>query len=118
MGLDIEREREIDRWERVADAYLTDRERMHAAGSASPGLAVLRLLSRKEALLKAIGVGVGRPLASVDVLDDNVASPVGPAHGDTWSLRTLEVAEGWLVTVAAGEGPMEVDVSWAPGARG
>jgi len=118
VGIDVERERDIGRWERLADAYLTERERARVAESDSPGAALLRLLSRKEALLKAAGIGVSMPLASVDVLDGEVTPPGGPTAVTMWSVRTLEAPEGWLVTVAAGTTPMRLEVSWAGGPGG
>jgi phosphopantetheinyl transferase len=62
VGVDVERVRSIEQWERVADRVLDPAERSQlrraVAGGEEPGRAFLRHWCRVEAELKAIGCGI------------------------------------------------------------
>lgn len=62
VGIDVERARSIENWERVADRVLDPAERRQLQGAVEvgqdPGRAFLRQWCRVEAELKAIGCGI------------------------------------------------------------
>jgi 4'-phosphopantetheinyl transferase len=62
VGVDLERERSIEQWQRVADRVLDQHERRHLERAVEhgedPGSAFLRQWCRVEAELKAIGCGI------------------------------------------------------------
>jgi 4'-phosphopantetheinyl transferase len=62
VGIDLERARAIEQWERVADRVLADSERVQlrlaVERGEDPGAAFLRHWCRVEAELKAIGCGI------------------------------------------------------------
>ena len=60
LGIDVERERSISEADRIVESYFTEAERRQYAGLARPAqpAAFLRGWTRKEAVLKAWGVGL------------------------------------------------------------
>lgn len=96
VGVDLERSRAIEQWERVADRVLAPGERAqlrHAVdGGEDAGTAFLRHWCRVEAELKAIGCGIAgledhragkRPLALrlVDLVDLPIPAAVAASGG-------------------------------------
>jgi len=71
------------------------------------GPALLRAWTRKEALLKAIGCGLARPLASVEVTflahdPPQVVATGDPTEADeSWWLESWSPRAGWFAAVAA-----------------
>lgn len=68
--------------------------------------AILRAWTRKEALLKAIGVGLGRPLAEIEVTFLRAEPPQILATGDPrepaseWLLECWSPRPGWFAALA------------------
>jgi len=97
IGVDLEWIRPVPRWQRIARRYFSAAEqaRLLACPPAERERVFLELWTQKEALLKAMGVGLARARA---------------ATGDPcWLTLPLRVAEGYVAAVAmeqreAGEG--------------
>jgi 4'-phosphopantetheinyl transferase len=108
VGLDMERQRPVAR-ERLRQVF-SDEEWATIAASADPDTAVLRLWTLKEALLKAIGVGIRWPLRAVldgAVERAGVISVCPPVALDperrSWSLFRLEPLPGYVGACAVSE---------------
>jgi 4'-phosphopantetheinyl transferase len=115
LGVDVERVREVAA-DRIAARYFSPRERalVGALEGAAAGRAFFRLWTCKEAYLKAVGTGVSRPLAEVEIGPDDGPEPRlairdQPEESDRWSLRALALdaehaaalaveGRGWTLT--------------------
>ncbi len=88
IGVDLEWIRPVPRWQRIARRYFSAAEqaRLLACPPAERERVFLELWTQKEALLKAMGVGLARARA---------------AAGDPcWLTLPLRVAEGYVAAVA------------------
>jgi 4'-phosphopantetheinyl transferase len=115
VGVDIERERPLPALEEIAERYFSARE--HAALCELPEelrrRAFFACWSRKEAYIKARGLGMSLPLASFDVslAPDEPAMLLAvrgePEASARWALYDLDPADGFaaaLVVERAGDG--------------
>ena len=109
VGVDVERIRENLQWEKLARRYFSPLE--YERYSTLPQAVRLRTFftcwTRKEAVLKAIGTGLGGGLASFDVSVDPDAPPrlianrwQGRFHGD-WTVTQLEPGDEYVATLVA-----------------
>jgi phosphopantetheinyl transferase len=93
IGVDIERNRPVAGWSLVGHA-LTRREeaRLRALPSPRQGAAFLSIWTRKEAVLKALGVGLTLDPRLIE-LDGNriVSAPAELLRPDEWTLGDLPV---------------------------
>jgi 4'-phosphopantetheinyl transferase len=97
IGVDVEQVRPL------RDARAFTRRFFSAAEAAEAGdelARIVRIWCRKEALLKARGIGLVMPLAAVDVR----GSPPG------WFIADLDVAPGYAAAIARAGEPAEVRV--------
>jgi 4'-phosphopantetheinyl transferase len=92
VGVDLEHVRPLPDADALLRTSFSRREREHITGGGGGARELLRLWTRKEALLKATGEGLRTPPREVDVLDD------GPRAG--WRLFDLDVEPGWVAAVA------------------
>jgi 4'-phosphopantetheinyl transferase len=109
VGVDVERIRPIAQADEIAARFFSARERsafMQAAEKSYKDEAFLALWTRKEAYLKAIGTGLGAPLASFSVPVSHVrpgdrltVDAVGEAKG-RWSFYHLRPFAVYLGAVA------------------
>lgn len=102
VGVDIEPcERPVD-LDMFAHCVLTDAEarRLASMPPQARRTHALRIWTRKEAVLKAAGTGLDRPLNLIDVED--IARPVQVAGEQRrWQVRDIPLAHGrWLASVA------------------
>lgn len=98
VGVDVERLRSVRRLDEIAGRFFHpgERDAIQAADPAVRAAAFLRSWTGKEAVLKAIGLGLGHPLQTFDT------SAVGP-RGDWVELPPREsvgAVRCWLVPVA------------------
>jgi 4'-phosphopantetheinyl transferase len=104
IGVDVERIRERKLRPGLMERVMSPAERAMAERCESQGALHLfyRLWARKEAVLKAAGVGLRMRPARVDVLDTGspVAVPFGDAGETAWRVRDVEAGEGWAAAVA------------------
>lgn len=122
VGVDVEATSELGSSLPVLERIASDAERQQLEGLDPPALsrAVLRLWTRKEALLKATGVGIGAGMAHLTVGIDDSAGVVAfqPAQGgDWWHCHDLacpnnELAAALVVSATSpGDPPIEVRIS-------
>jgi 4'-phosphopantetheinyl transferase len=69
VGVDIEAVRPVPDLRELAAVVLAPAERMALAAATDPVGLFFRLWTRKEALIKALGVGLAAPLTQIDVAD-------------------------------------------------
>jgi 4'-phosphopantetheinyl transferase len=104
IGVDLERVRPRDLRPGLMERVMSPAERAAAEGCESEEALALfyRLWARKEAILKAAGVGLRMRPARVDVLepDTPVAVPAGDAGETTWRVRDVDAGEEWAAAVA------------------
>lgn len=116
VGIDVERIRENLQWEKLANRYFSPLE--YSGYSKLPEAVRLRAFftcwTRKEAVLKAIGTGLGGGLASFDVSADPDTPPAlldnrwnGRFHGN-WTLHQLQPGPGYVATLVAERDGFEV----------
>lgn len=106
VGVDVERVRDI-RVRDLAPTVLTPSEARWLDGllaGDAPRRAFLRCWTRKEAALKAVGVGVTVPLGLVETypaIAGTVTVAAGvPGTPDAWSVTDLPVPAAWTASVA------------------
>jgi 4'-phosphopantetheinyl transferase len=109
IGIDLERVRPVDGPLEMAPVLCSAREQAEFQ-SIPPGgraAAFLRIWTRKEAVLKATGQGIGDALAQIEVTfqPDQPARLVGlpedvAAVSAQWSLRELTPAAGFIAVLA------------------
>ncbi|MDX1527991.1 MAG: 4'-phosphopantetheinyl transferase superfamily protein [Gammaproteobacteria bacterium] len=107
VGIDIERIRDNLQWEKLARRYFSPME--YSDYSRLPEAERLRAFficwTRKEAVLKAIGTGLGGGLGSFDITVDPDAAPAlvgnrweGRFHGH-WTLNPLQPGADYVATL-------------------
>lgn len=111
VGVDVEAVRRTSA-DRLAAAVLAPAERQHLAplapGEDGPGprdRAFLRCWTRKEAVLKAVGVGLGSDLSRIDTrpwLADRaeVSTGLGVDAVPAWAVVDLPLGERWVASAA------------------
>ncbi len=107
VGVDVEAFRDVPVAE-LAVAALTPAERNIVLDAPEPhrtGL-FLRCWTRKEAVLKAVGIGVTASLTALETKADRpgpVKVTTGPAHSvaATWWVTDLSVPHGWTASLAS-----------------
>jgi 4'-phosphopantetheinyl transferase len=100
---------------RVLPGVLSPSELARVQAGAEPVAEFLRCWTRKEALLKAIGCGVGADLAAVSIDPDRGAlraTTLPPALGDpaAWAIADLALDDAYAGAVAARAGGIEISV--------
>jgi 4'-phosphopantetheinyl transferase len=97
IGIDIEMVKRFDEMERVAERVFTPTERAQLAECNTPDYLVdfYRTWTRKEAIIKAIGVGLTANLNSIDT----VAIPSGK-EATRWQLFDLDVGDDFRGALA------------------
>ena len=116
VGVDLERIRSDFQFEEVARHYYSPRERAHLAGlpEADRLFAAFNCWTRKEAYLKAVGVGIALRLDGCDVgvhPGETVRlrrRDSGAAASRCWSLHAFDVGPGYAATVAVEGSPRSV----------
>jgi len=111
VGVDVERVRSDVEVEKIATSFFAGGERRVLRGlPPEPRVrAFFRCWTRKEAYVKALGLGLSVPLDSFDValgLEKGLSEPCliwGPA-GTEWSLQDLDVEPGYAAALVI-EGP-------------
>lgn len=112
VGVDLERVRPVRDLEEVARIAFSARERRELRGhpAAERTEAFLRGWSRKEAVVKALGEGLRRPLDRIEVGLGTSGEPLLRAlDGDRctalqWSLRDVTMETGYVAAVAVERG--------------
>lgn len=88
VGVDIEEKREID-WKLIA-SHFHEAEQEYINQDEYPADRFYRVWARKEAYLKAIGVGILKGLKTVNALEDMVIDEKG-----AWHLYDVEIDPGY-----------------------
>jgi 4'-phosphopantetheinyl transferase len=119
VGIDVERIRRIDEGREIAHRFFSPGEAAHVCGSA-PGdqdVEFLRCWTRKEAYVKARGIGLSYPLHSFDVRPAAI-SPVRVAShdaADVWPCTLVDLLPvlPYVGAVALEGGPFTVSAHFA-----
>lgn len=88
VGVDIEEKREID-WALIS-THFHDAEQEYIAGEENKADAFYRVWARKEAYLKAIGVGILKGLKTVNALNNLIIDELG-----AWQVTDTDIAPGY-----------------------
>lgn len=115
VGVDVESIARVDMLPEMADSICDPSERvdLQEVAADARGLALLALWVRKEALLKAEGIGLSREMNSFRAPEGVVALGVGA--GMKASLRMLEAGPGCLMAVAGPPGARAMFKRLVPG---
>ncbi|HWH34646.1 MAG TPA: 4'-phosphopantetheinyl transferase superfamily protein [Acidimicrobiales bacterium] len=113
VGVDVEQLRPGLDHHALAERFFSLRERRQLARVAPPArrAAFFATWTRKEAVLKAWGVGLSLPLDSFDVSVPGSGPPAvlavrrGPGAGGRWSLHDLDAGPGYAGAVAVAGPP-------------
>jgi 4'-phosphopantetheinyl transferase len=110
VGIDVERIRDVPDADRIAERMFSRREveRYSGLNAAQKTLGFFNCWTRKEAFVKAVGLGLSFPLDQFDV----TLAPDEPArilrvrdvNGDRcgWTLRAFEAGPGYVGALVAG----------------
>ena len=120
-GVDVERIRPRRNFEGLSRRFFSPTEQMEVAAAPDPLSAFYRVWTRKEAVIKADGRGVG---IGLDRFDVNAAEPpflrdarwngADPDEASRWSLCSLEVGPGYAAALALRSPAVEVIVRSLP----
>lgn len=116
IGVDLERIRPIPEMADIVDRWFPERERrwFHTRPPGTRRRAFFVLWTRREALVKARGLGIA---AIGDVVPGRVDPVAGLAEGgvaaapltaEGWTVSTVEPAPGYIASVAVERGPVRL----------
>ncbi|MCM3129332.1 4'-phosphopantetheinyl transferase family protein [Paenibacillus provencensis] len=114
VGVDVERIRDMLRTERIASRFLTPSEQKYclAAGNERDRTRILlQILTRKEALAKATGSGIGGQWLKLNTLaDDHTWIRHSQSEsGESYTTRPLYLSNDYIGSVCyQGKGPMSL----------
>jgi 4'-phosphopantetheinyl transferase len=108
VGVDIERIREDLPVARIAAQFFSAREQRLVAEAENPAAAFTRIWVRKEAYLKATGLGVGTGLTDFDVSLVGGSEIIGPSAqaSGSWTIQELPARSAYVSAVAT-RGPAD-----------
>jgi len=118
VGVDVEAAHRTVEAMDIASAFFTAKEAAQVAEAGSEqNNAFLRIWTRKEAVLKAVGRGLQQSLDSLDVTTELVSldSSAAAAVSSCWRVVDLTARKGFASAIAAPPGAWSVaswDVSW------
>jgi 4'-phosphopantetheinyl transferase len=92
VGIDIELMKPVDL---NYDDYFTAAEQQHIRAAQNPDAEFFKYWTRKEAILKAIGMGVYTPLLDIDVSADEVSY-----QGENYFLSPVDIYDGYECCIA------------------
>jgi 4'-phosphopantetheinyl transferase len=116
LGVDVEAIRPISDADAIARRHFApaERARLATAAARDRDQAFLRLWTRKEAYVKAVGGGLSIPLDSFDVSAPDSCVRSG---GTEWSLIDLPLPDGYVGAVAIRDGAVPIACrEWRPDA--
>jgi 4'-phosphopantetheinyl transferase len=113
VGIDIERAARADELPEIAGLVCHPTEFGSIASQPSSGLRLLELWVRKEALLKAAGVGLARAMTGFPAPLGQVL-PLSVRPGDSTQLQMLDAGSACVAALAAPPGS-RVDCRWLRG---
>lgn len=123
-GVDVEKVRRLPAARLIAERHFHPGEIADLATLSGPEeeVAFFRCWTRKEAVTKAIGRGLGLPLNTfrVSCLPDQPAELIVPPpnHGAAWSLVDLDVGPGYRAALAVPAGNLDLRLHvFAPASR-
>jgi 4'-phosphopantetheinyl transferase len=106
IGIDIEKVREVNELESIANENFSAREIKYLTDSSDKAITFFKIWTRKEAFIKAIGKGIHFPLKSFCV---ELKSPGSlehlvilhhPSKPDQWRTSDLKVSDGYVASLA------------------
>jgi 4'-phosphopantetheinyl transferase len=105
VGIDVERARPIEDALRLARSQFSPRERtlLDSLPEAQRDDAFLAIWTRKEAVVKAFGLGLSVPLDSFDVCGAHALDRPwqGMMGSEPFAVTRVEVPSGWIAAVSA-----------------
>ncbi len=109
LGIDIERDDRVEADAPLADRICTrtERDQLDRTPPAQRRRSLVRLWTRKEALVKALGVGLVLDFAAIDVSSDTPILSGAVQAG--WTLRDLPAPSEYCMTLAARARQVRVD---------
>lgn len=122
VGVDLEDSSRVVDTEAVASRFFSPTERrvLGGLGEEEQRRGFYRIWTRKEAVLKAVGVGLTAPMAALDVSGELARWEPGPqtvpGMARRWSVHDLDVAPGYAAALAVeatvtGDVPVVRDVA-------
>jgi 4'-phosphopantetheinyl transferase len=102
IGIDVEHVRPGNFWQKVIGQCLSTRERayLEALPAKWRTMALYRLWTRKEAVLKAVGTGLLHPPHEVSVLPENKEPSVVSLLGRDWFIRQVPAPRRYAAAAA------------------
>ena len=102
VGVDIERVRPLDDCDALSRQVFCPQERaeLHSLAPDRRQQGFFRCWTRKEALLKGIGIGLNAPLNEVDASPDSVEHPDCTGMARTWMLQDIPTFPDYAAAVA------------------
>jgi 4'-phosphopantetheinyl transferase len=107
IGVDIEQIREMEDMPAIASQFFAPAEQRHLAGIAEGDRAhaFYQCWTRKEAVIKATGEGISRPLDSFEVSFGPGAAPrlmrLDDDHSPSWQMDSFEPCPGYVGAVTS-----------------
>ena len=116
VGVDVERLRAVPGMDRIAERTFSPEEcaALRALPVALRTAGFFNCWTRKEAYIKAVGVGLSYPLArfSVSLAPGEPVRlrsvEIDPAHAETWTMTALAPRDGFVGAVVVGARPVRV----------
>lgn len=120
IGVDVESVRPVPQHERIAREYFSqaESERLMNLAEEARTEYFFDLWTRKEALVKAMGTGLGNAQAArqVSLLEPESSEFMGSAPGtsDEWNVRSFSPREGYVAAVAFQDPNLKLICSGTP----
>ncbi|HET8530890.1 MAG TPA: 4'-phosphopantetheinyl transferase superfamily protein [Methylomirabilota bacterium] len=116
VGVDVERLRAVPGMDRIAERTFSPEEcaALRALPEALRPAGFFNCWTRKEAYIKAVGLGLSYPLArfSVSLAPGEPAQlrsvEIDPTHVETWTMTALAPRDGFVGAVVVGARPVRV----------